>query len=116
MNILKQTQDPSLPLGYKPNIVFLLTDDQDTILGKDGYSDLGSLEGMKKLQNLLMAEGATLKNYFVHTPICCPSRTEFFTGNYFHNIRVENRVNDTLCMHANTTWVSNPVSGLFGRM
>ena len=24
--------------------------------------------------------GAFLQNFFVNTPICCPSRTEFFSG------------------------------------
>ena len=33
-----------------------------------------------------MGEGAQLTNFFVNTPICCPSRTEFFSGRYFHNV------------------------------
>ena len=46
-------------------------------------------------------KGAFAENWFIHTPVCCPSRAEFLSGRYFHNIRVGN---NTLggCMHVQT--------------
>ena len=97
----------------KPNFVFLLTDDQDMKLGsEDVYTKWGSIEAQPKLQERVLHQGAAMTNFFVATPICCPSRTEFFTGRYFHNVR---GVNGTGCMHADTGNVSDPEHGLFGK-
>ena len=97
----------------KPNFVFLLTDDQDMKLGsEDVYTKWGSIEAQPKLQERVLHQGAAMTNFFVATPICCPSRTEFFTGRYFHNIR---GVNGTGCMHVDTGNVSDPEHGLFGK-
>jgi len=94
------------------NIVFLLTDDQDALLGRsDEYTATGSLEAMPQTQKLLVSAGARLQNAFVSTPICCPSRTEFFTGNYFHNVRMPNGAGG--CMHADTSGAAD-ATGLFG--
>ena len=42
----------------------------------------GPLQVMPAVQNQLIAQGAFMEHFFVNTPICCPSRTEFFTGRY----------------------------------
>ena len=98
----------------KPNFVFLLTDDQDMKLGsQDTYTDWGSVEAMPQVEMRLRYGGTAMKNFFVNTPICCPSRTEYFTGRYFHNIR---GVNGTGCMHVDTGNVSDPEHGLFGKL
>ena len=34
----------------------------------------------------LSSRGATLKNWFAHTPVCAPSRAEILTGKFFHNL------------------------------
>jgi len=94
----------------RPNFIFILTDDQDRLLGKDGYSPLGSLEIMPNLQQKLMQEGAVVDHFLVNTPICCPSRTEYFSGRYFHNVRKDHGG----CMHADTDFISNNKTGLFG--
>jgi N-acetylglucosamine-6-sulfatase len=60
-----------------PNILILLTDDQDVVLG--------SFDHMPHVQSLLQAEGLTFENAFVHTPICCPSRSQILTGLYTHH-------------------------------
>ena len=76
------------PTSSTPNIVFILTDDQDTMLG--------SMEAMP-FTRALTAVGVNLTNFFAHTPVCCPSRSELLTGRYFHNIR--NRANNSAAPH-----------------
>ncbi len=70
---------PGEPCMDCPNIVFALTDDQDVMLG--GWTP------MLKTQNLVSFRGANLTGYRIHTPICCPSRSETVSGRYFHNIK-----------------------------
>lgn len=67
----------------KPNILFVLTDDQDQLLG--------SMDPDGPCQTILKhvgTAGATFKNAFVNTPICCPSRAEIQTGRLMHNTKV----------------------------
>jgi N-acetylglucosamine-6-sulfatase len=69
---------------------------------------------MPALRRRLLGEGAVVENFMVNTPICCPSRTEFFTGRYFHNVgppTVEGG-----CMHADTTRAGSNRTGMFGLM
>jgi arylsulfatase A-like enzyme len=40
---------------------------------------------MPRVQALLVKQGLTFKNAFVATPLCCPSRASFLTGQYPHN-------------------------------
>ena len=109
-----QLPRPSPPLGYQPNFVFILTDDQDRVLGRNGYDSLGSLAIMPALRQRLLGEGAIVENFMVNTPICCPSRTEFFTGRYFHNVGPPTVKGG--CMHADTTRAGSNATGMFGLM
>jgi arylsulfatase A-like enzyme len=59
----------------RPNIVVLMTDDQH----------VGSLSKMALTQQLIADQGTTFTNSFVSTPLCCPSRVTFLTGQYMHN-------------------------------
>ena len=45
---------------------------------------------MPNLQSMIVNEGMTFNNAFVATPVCCPSRTEFISGRYYHNIGAPN--------------------------
>ena len=66
----------------RPNILLLLTDDQDVVLG--------SFDHMPHVKALLQDQGMTFVNGFVHTPICCPSRSSIMTGRYLHHCGVHN--------------------------
>lgn len=65
----------------QPNIVVILIDDLDgglmqTLLS-GGY--------LSSIQTHLVDAGTTFDNAFVSTPLCCPSRATFLTGQYSHN-------------------------------
>lgn len=62
----------------KPNILMLITDDQD--------AHLGSLDVMPNTQRRFFDEGMSFTNAFVASPVCCPSRTALFSGRMPHNI------------------------------
>ena len=108
---------PHPPLGYQPNIVFILTDDQDTRLSglSDTYSDIGSMEAMPSLRKHMVDGGVRMANGFVATPICCPSRTETFTGRYLHNVFPTSSASAN-CMHADTALAGAYRTGMFGRL
>ncbi|XP_052802296.1 N-acetylglucosamine-6-sulfatase-like isoform X1 [Mya arenaria] len=61
----------------KPNIVFVLTDDQDVTMG-------GQLP-MVKTKKLIGDNGVIFTNMFTTSPLCCPSRSSIMTGRYVHN-------------------------------
>ena len=65
-------------LADQPNIVFVFTDDQaPTAAGFGGNTQL-------KTPNMdrIAGEGAVLRNSFVVTPVCNPSRAELVTSRY----------------------------------
>ena len=61
----------------RPNIVLILTDDQDAALG--------GAEPLEKGRKLIADQGAEFMNAYATTPICCPSRASILTGRYLHN-------------------------------
>ncbi|MFY9820571.1 MAG: sulfatase [Thermoanaerobaculia bacterium] len=78
---------PGLPIPQSavaasthPNLVFLLTDDQELTLG--------SLDFMPHTRALLAAQGTTFASHFVPLSLCCPSRSTILTGQYPHNHQV----------------------------
>jgi N-acetylglucosamine-6-sulfatase len=62
----------------KPNILLVLTDDQDT----------ASVSEMPNLQSELVDRGTTFSRSFVTTALCCPSRASILRGQYAHNHKV----------------------------
>ena len=42
---------------------------------------------MPKARSLLGGAGASATAFYVNTPVCCPSRSEYLSGRYHHNIR-----------------------------
>jgi N-acetylglucosamine-6-sulfatase len=69
----------------RPNILFILTDDQDA----------GSVSEMPNVRSLLAERGTTFDRAFATTPLCCPSRASILRGQYAHNHKVwTNRMPD----------------------
>lgn len=62
----------------RPNIIFVLTDDQP-------YE---TVQYMPTVRDVLMKNGVVFENGFVTTPLCCPSRASILTGQYAHNHQV----------------------------
>lgn len=67
-------------LASRPNIILVLTDDQDT--------HMNSLDHMPLLQKYLMNEGTTFTKHYCTVAICCPSRVNLWTGQLAHNTNV----------------------------
>eukprot|EP01060_Flectonema_neradi_P017444 TRINITY_DN2432_c0_g1_i4.p1 TRINITY_DN2432_c0_g1~~TRINITY_DN2432_c0_g1_i4.p1 ORF type:complete len:537 (+),score=118.77 TRINITY_DN2432_c0_g1_i4:83-1612(+) len=104
--------------AVKPNIIFFLTDDQDQMLGGSMPATApGGATPIPKTQKLLGDGGMLADNMYIHTPICCPSRAETFTGRYFHNLKVDGQCpagyggqddeGNLCCMHVDEKLVNN---------
>ncbi|MEM7582935.1 MAG: sulfatase-like hydrolase/transferase [Acidobacteriota bacterium] len=84
-----------------PNIIFLLVDDAREIEIDIGFGR--SLEGWTSaLETELFDRGVVFENFFNSTPLCCPSRVNYFTGQYSHNNGVY--ANNYLIAGGNAGW------------
>lgn len=72
-------RDP-ISSSSRPNIVFVLTDDQDL--------HMNSLEYIPLIQKRLIEQGTLYKKHFCTTAVCCPSRASLWTGKLAHNTNV----------------------------
>lgn len=68
---------PAKEAADKPNVIFIYTDDQNVYDYKKKY--------MPQTFKLLRDQGTNFSDYVVATPLCCPSRATYITGNYPHN-------------------------------
>ena len=79
--------------AVQPNIVYVMTDDQDV--------ELGGMTPMSLTRKLIGEAGAVGEHFYINTPICCPSRTETLSGRMYHNVLNDDLYHD--CMHVNST-------------
>ncbi|KAG9593354.1 Arylsulphatase, partial [Aureobasidium melanogenum] len=83
VNLLKLSAWAALAnsvLAKQPNILFIITDDQD--------GHMGSVEHMPLLKKHLIDKGTSYENHFCTIAICCPSRVNLWTGRAAHNTNV----------------------------
>ena len=86
----------------RPNIIFIITDDQQTgLLGIEG-----SPVSMTPNIDRIGEEGIIFKNAFVVTPLCSPSRASFLTGQYAlaHKVINNDKLGLDVISHTLMTW------------
>lgn len=86
----------------KPNILFILTDDQDVTAN--------SLDYMPQLNRIFRQGGMEFLNYFVTTALCCPSRSTIIRGQYCHNTGIWDNGdlnNSTFLSGGFEKWIAN---------
>lgn len=72
--------NPSETQSRKPNILFVITDDQDLQLDSISYTP--------RISKHIRDQGTFFRNHFVTTALCCPSRVSLWTGRQAHNTNV----------------------------
>ncbi|MDA0833107.1 MAG: sulfatase-like hydrolase/transferase [Planctomycetota bacterium] len=79
----------SLAAAERPNILFILTDDQAPwALGYSGYA-----QAVTPNLNRLFASGAYFPNAFTTTPVCSPSRAGLMTSRYGTELGITDWIN-----------------------
>ncbi|ORY76013.1 alkaline-phosphatase-like protein [Leucosporidium creatinivorum] len=66
----------------KPNIVFIISDDQDQRQNSIGV--------MKHVQELLVRKGTMFEKFYSPISLCCPSRSAFLRAQCAHNTNITN--------------------------
>ena len=69
-----------VPKTNRPNFLFILTDDLD--------ARMNTIQYMPNLQKLMVAQGLSLEDFLISTPVCCPSRSSILRGQYTQNHQV----------------------------
>lgn len=67
--------------AQKPNILFVLTDDQDW--------HMQSLDYMPLLHKHVVQEGTLFDRHYCTVSVCCPSRVNLWTGKAAHNVGIQ---------------------------
>lgn len=73
-------QQTTTTISNRPNVVFILTDDQDIHLDSLSYQPL--------VKKYLIDNGLTFQHHYCTVAICCPSRVNLWTGLAAHNTNV----------------------------
>jgi N-acetylglucosamine-6-sulfatase len=94
-----------ISISKQPNIVLLLNDDQDDVLG-------GEIP-MKFTKNFFKTRGGHMKNFFVNTPVCCPSRATLISGRYPHNYLAERHEEACMGMDVSSDYYANHSIGIY---
>ena len=79
LGVPARSEEYSIQASKRPNIVFVMTDDQpikDTMLA------------MPEVRGRVRDKGMTLPNAYVSESLCCPSRASILRGQYPHNTGV----------------------------
>ncbi|KAF3826045.1 hypothetical protein GH733_006159 [Mirounga leonina] len=84
----------------RPNVVLLLTDDQDEVLG--------GMTPLKKTKALIGEMGMTFSSAYVPSALCCPSRASILTGKYPHNHHVVNNTLEGNCSSKSWQKIQEP--------
>jgi N-acetylglucosamine-6-sulfatase len=80
-NLLSREAAISQPrAASKPNILVILSDDQDNHMSQIQYMPL--------LQQYIIDKGATHPKHYCTVSQCCPSRASLWTGKHAHNHNV----------------------------
>ncbi len=78
--------------AQRPNIVFVLTDDQRW----DSMGCTGNRDAQTPNIDRMAREGVVFTRFFCTTPLCSPSRASYLTGLYPHSHRIINNDKDGL--------------------
>ncbi len=84
----------------KPNIIFVLTDDQ----APWAFGLSGDTNALTPVMDRLATQGAHLKNAFVPSPVCSPARVTFMTGRYAS----EYKIHDFIVMPTHSVLTFDP--------
>jgi arylsulfatase A-like enzyme len=76
------------PQPLRPNILFILSDDQRWDTTDDTHSPVPGQNIMPGLRSELGGSGVEFVNAFMSTPLCCPSRSSILRGQYAHTTGV----------------------------
>ncbi len=71
-------KEPVSPRIDRPNILLVMTDDMRA----------DDLRWMPRTREFFAERGTHFRNMFAPTPLCCPNRASYLTGEYTHNHRV----------------------------
>lgn len=70
---------PEIPAAVdKPNILLVMTDDMRA----------DDVQWMPHTQGFFARRGTEFRNFFAPTPLCCPNRASYLTGQFAHNHQV----------------------------